>query len=323
MALGTPVSGDQAAVLAQWLQALWPGASSFDPGVCWFPLPVSMERKDINPVKHSQYAVCEKTDGERLVLYISSAGVFSVDRNIAFRQLDATVTGNLSQGTIADGELVRSKSDPSKLYILLFDCVAICGVPVHTETLWKRLGKCGTVCQHVRVAGADMLVKTMVDRSSMQAYCQTLGILDWKTDGFIFTPVRQPAGCATRWDTFKLKSRLDNTVDCVVQKMPERGRYMLYTREKNYRSNQSELVHFDTVTIPESIMSIQLDRYLDSNDTVICECQWDVASQRWGPKTDSHGWPMIRLDKSQPNSSKVAERTKLNVQEGIEPEELF
>jgi hypothetical protein len=312
-------------LLAAQLQTLWPGATSFAPGQCWFPLPVSMERKHIPQIKGGSYAVTEKTDGERKVLFICKDGAFLVDRTMTFSPLplEKPPGGSLDMGTIADAELVRSK-DGSRQYLLLFDCVAICGVPVHEETLWKRLGKCGTVCQHLKPSGGlTMVTKQMVDRKSMQAYAQTVARLDWLTDGFIFTPVHRPVGVGTQWDLFKLKSRLDNTLDVVVQRMPERGRYALMVREKNYRNNQPELVELGTCVMEESILTVQLDRLLSENPGVICECQWDQTKQQWAPKADSHGWPLVRTDKAHPNSALVAERTSINVQEGIEPEELF
>lgn len=316
------------AQLVQEFRALWP-AGGQDSG-CWFPMPVSMERKHIAPIKKGAYGVCEKTDGERAVMFIHHTGTYMVDRNLAFHRVRVTCkpnASNLERGTVVDGEVVRAR-DPSlnhglKHVFLMFDCVAISGTPVHSETLWKRLGKCSTVCSFLDSPDFSCIPKQMVEFSAMQRYAQTVHLLNWNTDGFVFTPVNQPITCGTNWHTFKLKSRMDNTIDAVVRKKPERCRYTLLAREKNYRNNQPVLVEIGEAQVPESIMSIHLDRLLQQTGDVICECQWDCGSQAWTPKVDAHGWPMIRKDKSEPNSLMVVQRTAVNVSEGIVPEELF
>ena len=325
--IGVPY--DAPGALVEEFKRLWPGAATLHSG-CWFPMPVSMERKHIDPIKNGSYAVCEKTDGERAVMFLHQSGAFLVDRNLGFHRVDVTCkpsATNVHNGTVLDGELVRAR-DPSlnrglSYVYLAFDCVSISGTPVHHESLWKRLGKCGTVCSFVECPQFTCQPKAMVERPSMRQYAQTVHTLNWNTDGFVFTPCNQPVSCGTSWSTFKLKSRLDNTIDAVVKPRPERGRYKLYAREKNYRNNQPVLVEIGETSVPESIMSIHLERILAQRDTVICECGWDFASQSWVPRADAHGWPMVRTDKGEPNSTMVVQRTATNVCEGIVPDELF
>jgi mRNA guanylyltransferase len=115
--------------------------------------PVSFARRHIEQdLMQEDYFVCEKSDGLRCLMYLSSENgnerVYLITRKEEYffvpdlhlpRKEDL---GSHHHGTLLDGELVISKNPDGaeELQYLIFDCLALTGKVLVNRTLDKRLG---------------------------------------------------------------------------------------------------------------------------------------------------------------------------------------
>jgi hypothetical protein len=137
------------------------------------PLPASVTKRDLNALKTNSYFVCEKSDGERMMLFADKRRLFLVDRKYTFVEVIAPDLAQLlapSGPTLLDSELlpdpiphpvktavISSATDtttttstvtnsgttaPSvQLKLMLFDAIAYNGEIVGKLFLTKRMDK--------------------------------------------------------------------------------------------------------------------------------------------------------------------------------------
>ena len=120
------------------------------------PLPISFARKHIQQLINNEYYVCEKSDGERAILYINSAEqcAYIVDRKFQFRRFtDSTFYCRLCAhgDTVVDGEILALPNDndvsktsdnivtQSTHVFMMFDCMVVDGTNVSQLKLSERL----------------------------------------------------------------------------------------------------------------------------------------------------------------------------------------
>ena len=88
------------------------------------PQPVAVEIKDLETLKGG-YMVCEKTDGTRAVLLLININnkpmCFIINRNNELYFLDLSFKKEVYEGSIFDGELVKTKS--GQWHYLIHDCM--------------------------------------------------------------------------------------------------------------------------------------------------------------------------------------------------------
>lgn len=128
-----------------FLRKVW-NVESLTPNPCC--LPVSLERKNLDILISSNYAVAEKSDGIRYILALgkySNEDPFSImlDRNLTAYEIavvarDEVFTG----GTVMDGELIweyySSVHPPRQMYVI-FDALLHCGRDCQTKNYIERL----------------------------------------------------------------------------------------------------------------------------------------------------------------------------------------
>ena len=89
------------------------------------PQPVTIEKKNLNQLKNN-YIVCEKSDGERAILLLINLNnkpmCFMINRNNDFYFLDLSFKKEVYEGSIFDGELIKTKEEGSWNY-LIHDCM--------------------------------------------------------------------------------------------------------------------------------------------------------------------------------------------------------
>ena len=114
--------------------------------------PVSFAAKHLIELQKQDYYVCEKTDGFRCLMYLTSDGdqevVYLIDRkndyyhvpNLHF-PLEGADDTSFHQNTIVDGELVNDTQPNGTIEMkyLVFDCLVLDGSSLMHRTLDKRL----------------------------------------------------------------------------------------------------------------------------------------------------------------------------------------
>ncbi len=138
------------------------------------PLPHTMGRSTIPALKQAAYWVCEKSDGQRVMMFVCKDGAFLADRKFTLRRISNDDTyikylGQPGKETLVDGELIENagtnaentpenpgvwKTEPT---LMLFDAVMVKGEYVGAQALPIRLRSAGDVKRSF-VEGADTLV---------------------------------------------------------------------------------------------------------------------------------------------------------------------
>jgi len=195
------------------------------------PNPVSLDSSHLPKLRAEPYYVCEKTDGVRhLLLCCTLETPFRklnvcvlVDRALAMYLLPVQHLPRAAyQGTLLDGELAWNKRRARWEY-LVFDAVAVSGIPVLNGTLPERMD---AVHRMVRVYAAhdasgdvvDLRPKTFVACCNLREFEDSLPSLEqqYDIDGVILTPATAPVTYGRHYGMFKLKFDARHTVDFLV-----------------------------------------------------------------------------------------------------------
>ena len=100
------------------------GLNFYFPG----PQPVTIEMKDL-PNLNEDYMVCEKTDGERSILLLINIDnkpmCFIINRNNDLYFTDLSFKKEVFEGSIFDGELIKTKNNSWNF--LIHDCMCYNG----------------------------------------------------------------------------------------------------------------------------------------------------------------------------------------------------
>jgi hypothetical protein len=218
------------------------------------PQPVSLSRENLGVIQRGNraYMVCEKTDGVRaLVFFTQDASkqnvLISFDRTLKTERIHERIHGaehkpnrfcyaeTLFLGTVLDCEKVELGGGMFKLVV--FDCYALAGRKCTERNLRLRLAYAKTAVQNCDPDLFDM--KPML---SLQDFRRLVALeqgprpriteaRNYKSDGFVFTPVQDrvkfKAGCTV----FKYKQRQDHTCDFLVRRVSARRRTQSYCWE--------------------------------------------------------------------------------------------
>lgn len=119
--------------------------------------PISFAQQHLQELKNQDYFVCEKTDGERYLMYLTNDGqepknqaIYFIDRkndyyyvpNLHFPHHEDNTFRKFHEASILDGELVEDKHPDGRTIIkfLVFDMLVLDGKDLRDRTLDKRLG---------------------------------------------------------------------------------------------------------------------------------------------------------------------------------------
>ena len=302
--------------LAQFINHAWGSIGKdgtyppFFPG----PQPISIERRHFKHFKNEYYA-CEKTDGVRIALVCleinGTKHCCTVDRAMKFQPVVFKSIGKRAyNGTILDGEMVTTKD--GKTMFMVYDAVLICGENVKGSNFKDRLDKIKIFIKSIMKMKSDpflIKLKTFYNMSDIHKLVEKIKCDDfeYKNDGLIFTPVRDPIRIGTHETMFKWKPRDMNTIDFIVKNRQD-GTIGLYVQEKG------EMV-FYTLIKPDQITAEWRDLLVD-NTIVECKFLDNVWPKRWEPTG-------IRSDKTHPNNRRTLNRTMVNIREDIQLEEFI
>lgn len=165
------------------------------------PKPVTFERKHMLPIEEAfgdptiqeGYAVTEKADGERMLLFINEEGkAFFLNNTLDVIALDLKL-GKVSN-TLVDGEYIaNSKEGP---LFAVFDAYFINGLPVYHKPLEKRMAEVGALQLELSKGTPTIMIKRHLipNRLTETIFDKCAEILNakkefpYKIDGLIFTP---------------------------------------------------------------------------------------------------------------------------------------
>lgn len=215
--------------------------------------PVTLERAnlrapDLGTVSVTEhYTVTDKTDGERMLLYIADEGeVYMIDNRLSVRATGTTAPKDLAR-SLLDGERVRRGKfgEPCDLF-MVFDIYFLSGTDVRNTPLIaddhgeKKAAKASryahlrAVTARLKKGDTEILPKTFLHGQSLEAMCNKIyreTVYPYHIDGLIFTPTRHFVGSdylneesrgtnapfgGTWHQVFKWKPPSENTIDMLI-----------------------------------------------------------------------------------------------------------
>ena len=261
--------------------------------------PVSISRSDLGTLDGQVYYICEKTEGERALLWVDPRGasVFA-DRRMcphppAQRGIDLPILPDLAS-TLLDGEVVWNWRH-GRFDYLVFDALMVRGTLMVNEPFTARLSSFTEVYPHGQCP--QLQVKHFFHLRAREQVCfdahyKAANAL-YDLDGVILTPEKQPVKSGRNWKQFKWKPQLANTVDLRVDEA-----------HQAFVCNSLEPV----------------GRVRSGADTPIrpglWECSWDPEQQVWEAVR-------VRHDKKEANDDLTYKNTLINIREDIQLRELF
>jgi hypothetical protein len=264
------------------------------------PLPLSLERAHFPTVKQSPYWVCEKTDGVRCLLLVCKLDgvkiVLMMDRNKEFYHIRMRhVPRALFEDTILDGELVLSNG---RWHYLIFDAMAISGLPMFNRCLSTRL-RCARLA--TKTYGLDEFDTLVLVHKNFYRTMPEFDARDEKgmmvTDGIILTPENDPIVAGRRGAVFKWKPH--HTMDFKVKIEP---------------GNKASLLVYDNAKKDHVAVARLAKVPVDVVDGDIIEA--GMGKRSWEFQKRRH-------DKDRCNDKLTFDKTKLNIKENIQYQEIY
>lgn len=297
--------------VVKYIHHVW-GSKDYFPG----PQPISIETKHFPILKHGEYMVCEKTDGERhmMVALMFEGNKKCLFVNRAFNMFEVSINLKKSayEGTILDGELYEDT-------LMVYDAVLVCGKSVWNNTLTERLESSRTLIKSIIQMKSDkyrIKSKTFHHMRDFESFMDDyLPTVKQVVDGLVFTPVNEPIRLGTHETMFKWKPQDKNTVDFMMKKepshetpgaVPGRPVWRLYIQEKGKLFFESEI----------PFNRIEDEPWFEDGAIIECKYITDESPMWWRPIKR-------RYDKTHPNNRRTFYRTIVNIKENIQMKEFL
>ena len=284
---------EQDVVLKKYMKLIQPVRDAFkDPSYYYLaPKPVTLELKNLTDPDVSigttsilkNYAVTDKADGERMLLYVDEKGEgYLIDSVFEVKKLN--VQASSLQNSLFDGEYITSTPKP---IFAIFDVYFIRSENIMKEPLMPtRYTKMELVTQptywKMNNSNVSIEIKKHIAAEGSQLFDVCKNILQDKTrpyniDGLVFTPTDLPVfgyypnqfknirGKSVSWDkVFKWKPPDQNTIDFLVKEIEG-----LYTnKETNQHYKRFKLyTGYDAAKWEDIPVSAGVKRVFSSNVT--------------------------------------------------------
>ena len=268
------------------------------------PQPVTIEIKNIPDLKKG-YMVCEKTDGERAILLLinidNNPMCFVINRNNELYFMDLSFKKEVFEGSIFDGELIKTKT--GSWNYLIHDCMCYNGTSFLNES------------HNLRYACIiDLILKRYNNKEKDPFNIKTKLFYNYgpelnktwehiqkttenKIDGLIFTPINHSIIFGRDYSLLKCKET--HTMDFFVKK------------EKNlnlYYQKKSELILYKTLTKEnEKLIKEFINQDLLKKGVII---EFKFENNLFIPYR-------LRTDKDKPNGEITIKNTMINIEENI------
>ena len=265
------------------------------------PQPVSIERKHFEILKNEPYVVCEKTDGVRHALVCTTFNGTPVaaflNRALQVQPIKINIPTIHYNGTVLDGELVDGN------LFMIYDAMQVHGEILMKKNLLERLEFASKFVKKVKNDSIKIKLKKFFVKDDIEELVNKhIPQLSYKTDGLVFTPVKDEVRIGTHETMFKWKPRDMNTIDFQLKWRGDR--WGLYIQDRGILIFQSEIQH------------IHNDPWLLEDNILECQYMIDDRIPWWKPVG-------IRTDKHHPNNRRTFYRTLVNIKENIQLEEFI
>ena len=298
-------------VLSFWINT----RNDYFPG----PQPVSLDRNNIPNLEKYAYKACMKYDGDRFMMLCTTFHgencTFLVDRTFRFFKLYQNWDPVIYKNSLWDGELVKNKS--TWVYVI-HDCIALKGENISQENLEIRLNalnkSLGEDLDTSHKADLTIQSKKFVNLENIEdlvkLYTTDTDLVNYKTDGIIFTPIKKPVGTGTFHPLKKWKPCGSHTFDF---KLNERhDRYIIQAK------NKGEIISYASIQKNSKKGMKFSDRLTEikASSGNIIECTYDENEEIYVPFC-------VRKDKTHPNNLITIDKTHNNIYENIKIEEFY
>eukprot|EP00871_Galdieria_phlegrea_P001823 jgi/Galph1/2641/GphlegSOOS_G1291.1 len=313
-------------------------------------LPLTLSRRHLDMIGHSDYVVLEKSDGTRYFLLILKNEAFLIDRKFSFYCIVPKPPFPLPSRegkkeeehheTLIDGELCKNLAT-SAWEFLVYDVIAINGdyrvgqldyrsrmVTVEKMVVHPRI-MLAAAAGSLRVRVKDVYEKNEIDRMFAKIYKNENldyiyensdrldGCICNRNDGVIFAPVQLAYPLKSCAALLKWKYPLYNSVDFMlfveVEEEKEEDARHIHTY-LGYKGDRG-IVRYREVFFPSSLKRQWAKNRTKENGTII-ECSYDRLAGEWR-------YLRHRTDKTTPNYSTTVMDTLESTAESITREELI
>jgi len=274
------------------------------------PQPVTIEMKDL-PKLNEEYMVCEKTDGERSILLLINIDnkpmCFIINRNNDLYFTDLSFKKEVFEGSIFDGELIKTKNNSWNF--LIHDCMCYNGTSFLNfnhrlryacviDFILKRYNPKDTDCFNVKTKLFYNYGKSLdVTWEHIQKTTEN------KIDGLIFTPIYGAIIFGRDNSLFKWKEK--HTMDFFVKKETETK---TIKKINLYYQKKSQLELYKTLTKEnEKLLKKFVSKDQLKTGLII---EFEYTNELFVPYR-------IRTDKNKPNGEITIKNTMINIEEGI------
>ncbi len=272
------------------------------------PQPVTIERKDIDLLKKNEYMVCEKSDGERYVMLLINIDqkpmCFMINRNNDFYFMDLSFKKEVFEGSIFDGELIKTKAGDWNY--LIHDCMIYNGTDFTKQPhnlryaciidfIVKRYVSKKTDCFNIKTK-IFYHYGNLLDQTWNHIFTTT----ENKIDGLIFTSVNGPIKFGRDYSLLKWKEPDNHTMDLLV-KLKTKKLYLYGTNNYLFKLIDSKNKNYPVI-----------NEYLAKNKISdgIIEFKYSVKDEIFTPYR-------LRLDKDKPNGEITITNTLKNITEAL------
>lgn len=275
------------------------------------PQPVTIELKDL-PKLNESYMVCEKTDGERAILLLINIDnkpmCFIINRNNELYFTDLSFKKEVFEGSIFDGEIIKTKSETYNF--LIHDCMCYNGTSFLESShqlryaciidfIVKRYNHKPTDCFNVKT-------KLFYNYGNKldETWKHIQKTTENKIDGLIFTPINGPIIFGRDNDLLKWKEK--HTMDFFIKK--ENKKVNLYFQKKGKLELYKTLTKENEKILKGGILT-------QDNLKQGCIVEFEYNDELFVPYR-------IRTDKNKPNGEITIKNTMINIEEEITIETL-
>lgn len=276
------------------------------------------------------YTVTSKTDGLRMISFVSSEGILyllSSKRDKSFMKTDIYLEN--MKGSMFDGEYVEKDKNGNPInHYLIFDCYYFRNEDVRSKSFDERINLVKSL--KFESGLMNVMVKDFKECHSFHEACTTvLNIIKngiYENDGLIFTP-KDPVGghelytsgkneinTSAPWDRL-LKWKDDNTIDFrviyqnIIREVEERQEMDIYVYDYKNK-NEIRFGKTDVVIKHGKILCKNGDEI--KNETIV---EMSYIDGKWHPRN-------TRPDKGKPNNLDAANEMMAIIQFPVKEEYL-
>lgn len=276
------------------------------------PLPITIERKHVSSIKHSDFLFTPKADGVRALVIMFR---YHIDNDwvkmtvLLYRDGTCQLVPGLHTtdepcdhgGSVFDCELVNTESG---VKALLFDCYSFSGVSYLKNSTTRRIAKCEHLVSSSYAAQPgdpitfEVKIFHKLSRENIHtfnSYMNGKHVLDYTVDGVVLVPNNRKHGSKLSHDTqFKMKS--SHTIDLII--LEDGGDIYIAAYDDQD----------DSYVTKQQLDCIPLGG--KANDIVECRMKLEQDLVLFEPF-------LLRPDKTHPNSDRVIELTINTVKDNI------